>query len=254
MTERTSTPQLKHQVLFSWNDLKQKSIQTEQPKEKRKPKIRYMKQRRLGNLEVSVHNRPGCRSFTLSQYIAEKVWNNGMWFMRAEYFNGAFVLTFRKEERDGYAKLSFNLQGRKPSATIARKAFVDDVCKFFGEGLGNYFIETSDFYAYDDRMELYCNQVTERQPIENTAQPKMKTCPKCNRTLPLSDFYVMVGRPDGHSSYCKDCNRQHGRLRNGTTGEYRADPTISQATDKQLYDELKRRGYDGKLTKTSTLE
>lgn len=32
------------------------------------------------------------------------------------------------------------------------------------------------------------------------------------------------------------------------------EPTLSTFTDQQLYDELKRRGYEGKLTKTSTLE
>ena len=32
------------------------------------------------------------------------------------------------------------------------------------------------------------------------------------------------------------------------------EPTLSAFTDQQLYDELKRRGYEGKLTKTSTLE
>ena len=110
------------------------------------------------------------------------------------------------------------------------------------------------FYIYNDRIHINCIRVTERQPIEDGASPQKKTCPKCQRTLPMSDFYVMTDRPDGHSSYCKECNRQHGRLRNGTTGEYRPDPTLSAATDKQLYEELKRRGYEGKLTKTLALE
>ena len=223
---------------------------------KRKPKKLYMNRRRLDDLEISVHNRPGCRSFTFSQYISERVFNEGLFFMKAEYDNGTFVISFSKEHKPGFAKLSFNLQGRKPSATVSNKSFADKICAFFGECEGhvNLYVKTSDFYEVGDHLEMYCKQQIERQTIEGGEQQLMKTCPKCNRTLPMSDFYVMRSRPDGHSSYCKECNRAHGRLRNGTTGEYRQEPTISQATDKQLYDELKRRGYEGKLTKTSTLE
>ena len=65
-----------------------------------------------------------------------------------------------------------------------------------------------------------------------------KICEKCGRELPLTEFYVMTSNPDGHSQYCKTCNR--------TTG-------ISTYTDQQLYDELVRRGYEGAMVKTITL-
>lgn len=254
MTERTSNPQLMQELQFSLNSLRHSQQQEEQPKKKRQPKKSYMHMRRLSDLEISVHNRPNCRSFTFSQFIAERLYNEGMEYVNMEYSNGKFLMTFIRLKKEGYAKLTYNLQGRRPSATFYRKAFVEDLCNYFGEGQGNYYVETSDIYTYTDRIEIYCQQINERQPLDSGAQPIKKTCPKCKRTLPMSEFYVMTDRPDGHSSYCKECNRAHGRLRNGTTGEYRADPTISQATDKQLYDELKRRGYNGKLTKMSTLE
>lgn len=205
-----------------------------------------MKPRRLADFEISVHNRPGSRSITLSQYISERLFNEGMQYVKAEYF----TLTFCKEGKEGFAKLSYNLQGNKPSASFSKKAFVDSICSFFCVGVGNYYFETSELKPRDEVMEIYCVNIYERQPIGGSDKHKTKTCPKCQRTLPMSEFYVMTSRPDGHSTFCKECNGIQLQCRD----EQKAEPAISQATDRQLYDELKRRGYDGKLTKTSTLE
>lgn len=46
----------------------------------------------------------------------------------------------------------------------------------------------------------------------------LKRCPKCGRLLPTSDYYA---KGNGLQSWCKDCCKRHGRLRNGTTGKYR---------------------------------
>lgn len=35
-----------------------------------------------------------------------------------------------------------------------------------------------------------------------------KTCTKCGRTLPLSDFYADKKNTDGHRSWCKDCCKE----------------------------------------------
>lgn len=46
----------------------------------------------------------------------------------------------------------------------------------------------------------------------------MRRCAKCGRLLPTSDYYA---KGNGLQSWCKDCCKAHGRLRNGTTGKYR---------------------------------
>ena len=97
------------------------------------------------------------------------------------------------------------------------------------------------------------------KPQENMAreqeQEQIRKCSKCGRELPVSEFYA---KGKYLQAYCKDCMKEHGRLRNGTTGEYRQpDDGLSRYTDKELYDELKSRGYrimDNKLVKYQTLE
>lgn len=35
-----------------------------------------------------------------------------------------------------------------------------------------------------------------------------KKCPRCGRELPLSEFYVNKSKPDGHGTYCKECQKK----------------------------------------------
>lgn len=37
---------------------------------------------------------------------------------------------------------------------------------------------------------------------------KEKKCPKCGKTLPITDFYYNRTKKDGHSDYCKDCMKE----------------------------------------------
>lgn len=55
----------------------------------------------------------------------------------------------------------------------------------------------------------------------------MKRCAKCGRLLPTSDYYA---KGNGLQSWCKDCCKAHGRLRNGTTGKYRTPEKESSET------------------------
>lgn len=84
-----------------------------------------------------------------------------------------------------------------------------------------------------------------------TDEEKVKTCPRCGRTLPLSAFYLNASTRDGHACYCRECrveySRAYGRKR-------RADAdtdglVLSGYSDQALYDELYRRGYRGRLTR-----
>lgn len=55
----------------------------------------------------------------------------------------------------------------------------------------------------------------------------MRRCAKCGRLLPTSDYYA---KGNGLQSWCKDCCKAHGRLRNGTTGKYRTPEKESSET------------------------
>lgn len=57
----------------------------------------------------------------------------------------------------------------------------------------------------------------------------MRECPKCGRVLSVSEFYA---KGNGLQSWCKDCCRERGRRRNGTTGKYREEDVHQMDTPK----------------------
>jgi len=85
-----------------------------------------------------------------------------------------------------------------------------------------------------------------------------KTCVRCHRTLPLSRFNKNNYSKDGHSSYCAECNREYqreyaARRRAETEIEITNKIALRNLTDEQLYEELERRGYRGRLYKVDAL-
>ena len=76
--------------------------------------------------------------------------------------------------------------------------------------------------------------------MENT---QTKTCPKCGRTLPIENFYK---RSNGQIfTYCKECVKVINSARKITPPD--SENPLSAFTPRQLMQELKRRGYTGKL-------
>ena len=76
--------------------------------------------------------------------------------------------------------------------------------------------------------------------MENT---QTKTCSKCGRTLPIENFYKNKdGKP---YSYCKECVKVLNSARKITPPD--SENPLSAYTPRQLMQELKRRGYTGKL-------
>lgn len=80
----------------------------------------------------------------------------------------------------------------------------------------------------------------------------MKRCSKCGKELPETDFYRKSKSPDGLQSYCKSCLNQITRKAPNCGG---GNPDLADFTPRQLIEELKSRGYKGKLifTKEITL-
>lgn len=79
-----------------------------------------------------------------------------------------------------------------------------------------------------------------------------KTCSKCGKTLPLTDFYRNKNCRDGHSSACKDCVDKGIK----ESKQHKKDLLtlkIADFTDQALFDELKKRGYGGQLVYTKKI-
>lgn len=68
----------------------------------------------------------------------------------------------------------------------------------------------------------------------------MRRCTKCGRELPESEFYV---RRDtgGLQSWCIRCCRNHGMLRNGSTGIYRKEEPLNEDMMKENINDKERR-------------
>lgn len=50
------------------------------------------------------------------------------------------------------------------------------------------------------------------EPLGNLApQAKTKTCTKCGRELPISEFYAKAGSKDGLQTICKECHNEASR-------------------------------------------
>lgn len=83
----------------------------------------------------------------------------------------------------------------------------------------------------------------------------MKKCSKCGKELPESEFYRKSKSTDGLQPYCKTCSNLIAKDRNRrlapSIGGGNSD--LAGFTPRQLIDELKARGYKGKLTYTKEI-
>jgi len=126
-----------------------------------------------------------------------------------------------------------------------------------------------------DHTEIAQDNPKIEHTMDQNEQPKTKKCRNCGRELPLDQF-SRNGR--GFFHVCKDCMKakRHQAAEDAATGEkepkkpkprpthnYRMPHQKSEAqtfvsalsnfSDLVLIDELKKRGYTGKLTKTMTV-
>ena len=87
-----------------------------------------------------------------------------------------------------------------------------------------------------------------------------KVCKCCGRELPIEDFYK---NGFGVTSVCKECHtkrakegkQERKRLKQQAVDAINARHLrLSDFTPRELMEELKRRGYDGKITYTRVEE
>lgn len=79
-----------------------------------------------------------------------------------------------------------------------------------------------------------------------------KKCACCGQELSTTEFYASQRNKDGLQSYCKSCikekNKQYSNKSIGGGNEL-----LKDFTPRQLIEELKARGYKGKLYYTNEI-
>ena len=95
-------------------------------------------------------------------------------------------------------------------------------------------------------------QLTIKQEIMET-----KVCKVCGQELPLSEFKKTAFAPDGISTCNKCCARKAQEKRENNKLENRVgggNGELARFTPRELIDELRSRGYKGKLYVTREIE
>lgn len=127
------------------------------------------------------------------------------------------------------------------------------------------------------KMDLTFNPENKEETMNTPLAPQAqtKTCTKCGRELPISEFYAKAGSKDGLQTQCKDCHnaatqrsRERAQKARQALAEKRAakaqeQPTKEQTqtvvvretlTDKQMVDLLREHGWTVTCYRTITEE
>lgn len=89
--------------------------------------------------------------------------------------------------------------------------------------------------------------------MENQA----KTCKECGRLLALDHFRLTPLSADGHANICKDCAKQKRQQKKDEfvlMPSGGGNPELAKFTPRELIEELRSRGYSGKLTITREIQ
>ena len=79
-----------------------------------------------------------------------------------------------------------------------------------------------------------------------------KVCGHCGRELPVSEFNKRSASSDGLQFWCRDCMHKsyHKRQALSSLSHDEASNPLASFKPRELIEELRRRGYKGKLTYT----
>ena len=119
------------------------------------------------------------------------------------------------------------------------------------QALVGYFQEAGPCFTAKDKPE---QPKAEKTMAEETI--KTRVCADCGQELPIERF---ARNRSGYTKYCKECMKVRRGKGNHGGGDYRLHetplaPGISSLSDSLLIEELKKRGYTGKLTKIIEVE
>lgn len=80
-----------------------------------------------------------------------------------------------------------------------------------------------------------------------------KTCKECGKLLTLDHFRLTKLSADGHANICKECAKQKRQQKKGEfvpTPSGGGNPDLAKFNPRELIEELRSRGFSGKLTIT----
>ncbi len=89
--------------------------------------------------------------------------------------------------------------------------------------------------------------------MENQA----KTCKECGKLLTLDHYRIVHLSPDRHANICKECakiKRRQKRDEFAPVSVGGGNPELAKFTPRELIEELRCRGYSGKLTITREVQ
>ena len=163
---------------------------------------------------------------TLSRWLFE----GGYEYARFLMINGVPHLILTKDKIEGRVNIYYSTYtDGSVRAQIYKKPLTREI-------LSGCKCENESWYMVFEGLknENQLGKFIKIKPIESMEKEnETKVCAKCGRELPVSEYYA---KGDKLQSYCKDCMKEHGRLRNGTTGEYRQE-TINEIPQGMTQDE-----------------
>lgn len=243
---------------YSWNSIRQSHSRKpiEVKKRKSSPRKVEMQRKALSPTMVTIHFKDAGKSITLNKWVSVDAYNKGLEYLTYGERDGKsyiFLSKTKEEFNEPVATVCYNGRGKTPQGTVHNSFIVGSIAKYFGMTKGDYILSVKQIESKDDTryMVLELTDIVNSQPTKQADDDMFRTCPKCGRTLPVSEFYPKSDG-EGHQSYCKDCCKAHGRLRNGTTGEYREESPVTEEMIEKVIVELKKRGY--KIMKPKPIE
>lgn len=168
----------------------------------------------------------------------------------------------KEQEEDSAAIYFLDKEDGNPNAVVTGKRVVNPIIEHYGikESTLSYFRYTESVVLPEetDAIVIQIDEKISERPVRRRGEvaeaKQTKFCPICQRTLPVSEFYSNASKRDGLSSECRECHKEYDRKAREGERKIQTDNCLSDFTGKQLYGELKRRGYEGRLTKIQTLE
>lgn len=154
-----------------------------------------------------------------------------------------------------------NTETTMPTKRCSKCGKIKPVTEFYKDVKGGYKSQCKACHKETvsaRKKAVRAEKKTEREAMKPT---ETKTCPKCGRELPREAFGHKAEAKDGLQSWCNDCRKgkapEPEKTEEPKTGpdlpltDYnRADVLVKDATDRDLADELRFRGYTVQATRT----
>ena len=107
---------------------------------------------------------------------------------------------------------------------------------------------------------VFDNVINQTNTMEQEEKVQTKVCKACGRELPVSQFGKHARTKDGYQPICKECKSEKAKksrwkMEEAASGKRQAPKSGLEDVDTAaILAELRRRGYNGTLTYTQTVE